>query len=164
MKILFAVIPAVIALFLLWSIVGAVREISGIRSLERSGQRTPGRVVASHSQTTTSGTGDDRRVSTRLVETIEFPTVDGRRIRGVPTWSDVGMLDRSDQDVQVSYDPERPDRFIAPKGARMGTGSAVTRIVVCVLFLVFVAIFFRVAQGMLSDPLFGGSPFDSSSF
>lgn len=151
MRILFVVVPALIAAVLLWMIVGAVREIAALRSLQRSGQETRGLVVASHVSHSTSGTGDDRRVSSTLVETIEFPTLDGRRIRAVPAYSDIGMLDRSGQDVRVLYDPERPERFVAPSGKRVGTGAAGTRIVVAVVFLALVAGFVAFSQSLLSS-------------
>jgi len=155
-EILFLVVPAVMAVFGLWTIVGAVRAIAGVRGLERSGQETQGRVLRSHLQHSTSGSGENRTVTSRLVETIEFPTLDGRRIRAVPTYSDVGMLDRSESDVRVVYDPSRPERFIAPQGARMGTGRYVGRIVFALFFLGFVAFFVTVSQGMMSG--FGGFP------
>jgi hypothetical protein len=93
-------------------------------------------------------------VGWRLVETVEFPTLDGRRVRGVPAYSDVGMLDRSDTDVRVLYDPALQVRFIAPKSARTGTGGAVGRIVFALVFLAFVAGFVVLSQGMLSDAPF----------
>lgn len=151
MPVLFVLVPAVMGVVGVWMVVGAVREISGVRSLERSGQETRGRVVASHVKHSTNGSGDSRSVSSRLVETVEFPTLDGRRVRAVPAYSDVGMLDRSDTDVRVVYDPERPERFIAPAGARMGTGAAVGRIVFALVFLAFVAGFVAFSQTMLSD-------------
>ncbi|GAA4842750.1 DUF3592 domain-containing protein [Luteimicrobium xylanilyticum] len=154
MRIAFVVVPALVALVLLWMIVGAVREISAVRALQRSGQESRGTVVASHVSHSTTGTGDDRRVSSTLVETVEFPTLDGRRIRAVPTYSDIGMLDRSGQDVRVLYDPERPERFIAPSGARMGTGSAGVRVVVAIVFLVLVGGFVVFSQSLLNSSPF----------
>jgi hypothetical protein len=151
---MFVVVPALIALVLLWMIVGAVREISGLRSLQRSGQESRGTVVASHVSHSTSGSGDDRSVSSRLVETVEFPTLDGRRIRAVPTYSDVGMIDRSGQEVRVVYDRERPERFVAPTGAQMGTGAAGVRIVIAVVFLALVGGFVALSQSMIASSPF----------
>ncbi len=147
---MFVVVPAVIALVLLWMIVGAVREISGLRSLQRSGQESRGTVVASHVAHSTSGSGDNRQVTSRLVETVEFPTLDGRRIRAVPTYSDIGMLDRSGQEVRVVYDPERPERFVAPAGTRIGAGAAGGRIALAVVFLVLVGGFVAFSQALLA--------------
>ncbi|MGC5165877.1 DUF3592 domain-containing protein [Luteimicrobium sp. DT211] len=154
MRILFVVVPAFIAVVLLWMIVGAVREIGGLRALQRSGQETRGTVVASHVSHSTSGSGDDRRISSALVETVEFPTLDGRRIRAVPTYSDVGMLDRSGQDVRVLYDPERPERFVAPTGAQIGAGAAGTRIVVAVVFLALIGGFVAFSQSLINSSPF----------
>ncbi|MFE7404528.1 DUF3592 domain-containing protein [Isoptericola sp. NPDC057559] len=151
---MFVLVPAVMAFVGVWMVVGAAREIGGVRALQRSGQETRGRVVASHVKHSSSGSGESRSVSSRLVETVEFPTLDGRRVRGVPAYSDVGMLDRSDTDVRVLYDPALPERFIAPKSARMGTGGAVGRIVFALVFLAFVAGFVVLSQGMLSDAPF----------
>jgi len=153
-RILFAVVPALIAVVLLWMIVGGVREIRGLRRLQLSGQETRGTVVARHVARSTSGTGENRRVSSTLVETVEFPTLDGRRIRAVPTYSDVAMLDRSGQEVRVVYDRERPDRFVAPTGARIGAGAAVARIVLGAVFLVLVGGFVVFSQTLLASSPF----------
>ncbi len=148
-RLLFVVVPAALALAGLFMIVGAVRAVVGVRGLERSGQQTTGRVVTSHVEHSTSGSGENRTVTSRLVETVEYPTLDGRRVRAVPAYSDVGMLDRSGTDVRVLYDPERPERFIAPKGDRMGTGRYVGRIVFALVFLGFVAFFVVTSQDLM---------------
>ena len=151
MELLFTLVPLFLAVVGVAMAVGAVREIAGVRSLERTGQESRGRVVASHVKHSTNGSGENRTVTSRLVETIEFATLDGRRVRAVPAYSDIGMLDRSDTDVRVLYDPERPERFVAPTGARMGTGGAFGRIAFSLVFLAFVAGFVVISQGILHD-------------
>ncbi|MGN6241574.1 MAG: DUF3592 domain-containing protein [Cellulosimicrobium cellulans] len=149
MSILFVIVPVFLGAAGLWTLFGALRGLAGVRSLQRSGQTTYGLVVAAHVQHSSRGSGSDRETTSRVVETIEFTTADGRRVRAVPSFSDVGMLDRSGSEVRVIYDPAEPTRCAAPVGDRIGAGGQVGRIVFSLVFLGFVAFFVLMSQSIL---------------
>lgn len=76
-----------------------------------TGESATGLVVSSVVETTTTRDGFTRA----MAETIRFSLADGTQISGAPMISDVGMEDRSGQEVIVLYDPAHPERFLAPQ-------------------------------------------------
>lgn len=76
-----------------------------------TGQGATGLVVSSVVETTTTRDGFTRA----MAETIRFSAADGTQVTGAPMISDVGMEDRTGQEVPVRYDPEHPARFLAPQ-------------------------------------------------
>ncbi|MFC0672494.1 DUF3592 domain-containing protein [Brachybacterium hainanense] len=115
-SILFMAVPLLIIAIALVTALRAVRRLLQALSLTSRGARTTGTVISSNLQVTSHSSGSSGSRTTRaLVETIEFRTRDGQRVRAIPAVSDVGMLDRTGMEVEVCYDEQRPDRFIAPK-------------------------------------------------
>src|SRR5699024_7829210 len=83
------------------------------------------------------------------VETIGFTTSTGQRVRSTPAVADIGMVDRSGEEVAVFYDRDRPDRCIAPKnGRRLSPAKPLIKIAICVAALVFLLVFAAMAVGM----------------
>lgn len=158
LPIIVAVIAVVVALIFAVAIISAIRTSRTASSLSSQGQQTTGRVIAANAQTT--GGGSDTPVRTRLVETIEFTTSDGRRIRGNPVSSDIGMLDRSGMDVTVLYDPQNPERFIAPKDGRAIAGNSAQPVIIAVVALFIIVVLggfgwmFMNSMSMMSGPGF----------
>jgi hypothetical protein len=139
----------------------AVRQIVVGKRLAASGVRTTGHVISSGVEH--RGGNSNHGGNSRRVETIQFGGPQGT-VRAVPTYSDVGMLDRSGMDVTVFCDRERPERFVAPRNGRsMAVGAPVFTIVFGLLFGGFAAVFLGVAgtlatwiPGFEIFPGFGG--------
>src|SRR5699024_2534161 len=93
---------------------------TGVRDLVRGGRLASGgmqaRGVVLDTYVRTYAHEDSRRP--HRVETIGFTTSTGQRVRSTPAVADIGMVDRSGEEVAVFYDHDRPDRFIAPKNGR----------------------------------------------
>ena len=147
MSLLFIFVPAFIALVALFMLFTAVRNLLRGMNLASRGQRTTGRVISSNVRI--SGSSDNR--SSTMIETIEFTTDRGQAVRATPLRGDIGMLDRSGQDVTVIYDRDRPERMIAPKNGRsLSPWGPLFKIVFTLVMLGFVTFFVVMSQGMLS--------------
>ena len=124
---------------------------TGVRDLVRGGRLASGgmqaRGVVLDTYVRTYGHDDSRRP--HRVETIGFTTSTGQRVRSTPAVADIGMVDRSGEEVAVFYDRDRPDRFIAPKnGRRLSPAKPLIKIAICVAALVFLLFFAAMAVGM----------------
>ena len=158
MPILFVIVPALLGLAGLWLLIGSVRELLRNSALARNGLTVDGRVVSSNLKITSSG-GRDSNARSRLVETIEFTTANGQRVRGVPVYSDVGMLDRTGEQVTVLHQRDRPDQFIAPRNGRsISPAGPLLKIVFSFVFLGFLAFFITMSLSMFGQmgQIFGG--------
>ena len=145
--IMFIIVPALMALVGLWRLVSAVWELLRSSSLSRTGVTVPGYVVSANVLTT--HTGRDTGTRSRMVETIEFTTGSGQRVRGIPSSSDVGMLDRTGETVDVLHHRDRPDRFIAPRNGRsMSPAGPLMKIGSALVLLVFVGFFMVFAMNL----------------
>ncbi|MFJ6041859.1 DUF3592 domain-containing protein [Brachybacterium paraconglomeratum] len=134
---LFALVVLLLVLVALWMMFSAVRDLLRARRLASSGMRTDGRVISSHVHY--SGTREDR--SSRVVETIEFTTDRGQKVRANPVVSDAGTVDRSGMSVTVLHDRDRPERFIAPRDGRgISARGPVMRIGFALVFLAVIGI------------------------
>lgn len=99
------------------------RAIPGVLALYRvhrlgstTGHSATGLVISSREVITTSGEDYTRT----MVETIRFAPDSGDRVEGSPLLSDVGMEDRTGEEVPIVYDPEDPACFLAPQdGSRV---------------------------------------------
>lgn len=145
MSVLFIVVPAVLAL------VALIIAGTGVRDLVRGGRLASGgmqaRGVVLDTYVRTYAHEDSRRP--HRVETIGFTTSTGQRVRSTPAVADIGMVDRSGEEVAVFYDRDRPDRFIAPKnGRRLSPAKPLIKIAICVAALVFLLFFAAMAVGM----------------
>jgi len=145
MSVLFIVVPAVLAL------VALIIAGTGVRDLVRGGRLASGgmqaRGVVLDTYVRTYAHEDSRRP--HRVETIGFTTSTGQRVRSTPAVADIGMVDRSGEEVAVFYDHDRPDRFIAPKnGRRLSPAKPLIKIAICVAALVFLLFFAAMAVGM----------------
>lgn len=148
---MFVIVPAVIGIIALLMMLSAVRDLLRNARLTTRGQQARGMVISS--QVHVSGDRDNR--SSTMVETIEFTTDRGQQIRTNPVRGDVGMLDRTGQEVVVFYDRERPERMIAPKNGRsLSAWQPVTRIGFSLVMLVFLSGFVVFTRG-----IFHGFPF-----
>lgn len=156
--IIILVIAAAVLVIFIVAILRSARDTRTASDLSARGERTTGRVIATNSMTT--GGANDTRVRTELVETIEFETRSGQRIRGNPMASDIDMLDRSGKDVTVLYDPRSPERFIAPKnGQRLagGPGGLLAIGVIGIIVAVIIGVFawtFIDGMSMMNPPGF----------
>ncbi|WP_394214869.1 DUF3592 domain-containing protein [Brachybacterium vulturis] len=140
-----------IALPALFAVVALVILGTGVRDLVRGGrlasQGMPVRGVVRETYVRTYGHNDSRRP--HRVETIDFTTSTGQRVRSTPAVADIGMVDRSGEEVVVLYDRDRPDRFIAPKNGRhLSPAKPLIKIAICVAALVFLLFFAGTAAGM----------------
>lgn len=145
MSVLFIAVPAVLAL------VALIIAGTGVRDLVRGGRLASGgmqaRGVVLDTYVRTYAHEDSRRP--HRVETIGFTTSTGQRVRSTPAVADIGMVDRSGEEVAVFYDHDRPDRFIAPKnGRRLSPAKPLIKIAICVAALVFLLFFAAMAVGM----------------
>ena len=145
MSVLFIAGPAVLAL------VALIIAGTGVRDLVRGGRLASGgmqaRGVVLDTYVRTYAHEDSRRP--HRVETIGFTTSTGQRVRSTPAVADIGMVDRSGEEVAVFYDHDRPDRFIAPKnGRRLSPAKPLIKIAICVAALVFLLFFAAMAVGM----------------
>ena len=145
MSVLFIAVPAVLAL------VALIIAGTGVRDLVRGGRLASGgmqaRGVVLDTYVRTYAHEDSRRP--HRVETIGFTTSTGQRVRSTPAVADIGMVDRSGEEVAVFYDHDRPDRFIAPKnGRRLSPAKPLINIAICVAALVFLLFFAAMAVGM----------------
>ena len=146
-SLMFVLVPASIGLVALFMMFSAVRNLLRGMNLASRGQRTTGRVISANLQI--SG-GKDNRTST-MIETIEFTTDRGQTVRTTPLRGDIGMLDRSGQEVPVLYDRDRPERMIAPKNGRsLSPWGPLSKIVFSLVMLGFLTFFVVMSQGMLS--------------
>ncbi|WP_087486273.1 DUF3592 domain-containing protein [Brachybacterium massiliense] len=146
-SLMFVLVPALIGLVALFMLFTAVRNLLRGMNLASRGQRTTGRVISANLHI--SG-GKDNRTST-MIETIEFTTDRGQTVRTTPLRGDIGMLDRSGQEVPVLYDRDRPERMIAPKNGRsLSPWGPLSKIVFSLVMLGFLTFFVVMSQGMLS--------------
>lgn len=112
------------ALIGLFGVAVGLRRRKLAARLAASGYRTTGTVVHVGSEEF-EGDGNPH---TLLTETIEFPTLHGGPVRGNPSFSDVGHVNRQGHAVTVFYDRERPDVFLAPLNGREMSGASTSRI------------------------------------
>lgn len=153
---LFLLVPAILIVSGLVTVARGIGRVLTVQALQARGRRARGRVVGAHVQVSRSSSRS--RGTRSMVETIEFTTADGRTVRAVPAVSDVGLLDRSGTEVEVLYDDQRPDRFIAPKdGDRMRTGALLAAplmsLVMIAVMLVFVVVTWRMVGALPGWPL-----------
>ena len=148
---LFFVVPAVLVVVGIGLLVSTVRERRAVLRLSEEGEQAEGRVLSSrrvHSDVRVNG---ERQ--THQEEEIGFHTARGETVRATPEFSDVREQDRTGQLVTVFYDPDRPDRFIAPEnGHTLSSRRAVIRVVVAVGLIVvagLVALVFVGVSGVL---------------
>lgn len=150
---LFTIVPLLFIAVALWTIGRAVWRLAAASRLANGGGRTEGRVVGAHVEESGSN-GRNSRVTTRMVETIEFTPDGGGTVRAMPYISDIGMLDRSGTTVTVLYDRSRPERFIAPRnGRKLSPGSSLATLGGSAFFLVVAVIILAISRASL----FGGS-------
>lgn len=137
-------LPAILAVIGLMFMVGAVRSL--IRGNRLTSQGLPTRGTVQETYVHHYGRNDSRRPY--RVETIEFVTGAGQRVRNVPAVIDTGMLDRTGQRVDVLYDREHPDQFIAPKNGRtLSPAKPIVRIGIGVAALLIASMVFVFALG-----------------
>ncbi|MEE1650226.1 DUF3592 domain-containing protein [Brachybacterium sp. J144] len=146
---LFLIIPGTMLLGALWRLLTAVVELLRGRRLAAIGQKAQGRVISSQSHY--GGRGDSNTV-TQMIETIEFTSDRGRTVRANPWVAEQHTVDRSGMTVDVLYDRDRPERFIAPQNGRsLSAGRPLKRIGFSLVFLVFTVFFLSRVL-----PIFGG--------
>lgn len=117
------------------------------RRLAARGPRTSGEVITPHRQ---DGNRTSRflevQLRTSMAETIEYTVPTGETLRGIPTASDIGTVDRTGETVTVIHDPDRPEIFVAPlNGTRISpwhTGGGLVAGVAVVVVGVVLAVFF----------------------
>lgn len=149
MPIMFMVVPLLMGAVALWMLFSAVRTLIRNSSLARTGLTVEGRVASAHVKV--SGGGRNSSATSQMVETVEFITGNGERIRGVPVSSDVGMLDREGEKVTVHHHRDRPELFIAPRNGRtMSPWGPIGRILFSFLFLGFVGVFLMFSLGVFN--------------
>ncbi|SMG34881.1 Protein of unknown function [Corynebacterium pollutisoli] len=107
-----SVLMIMVGLYLLY---GAVKQRAILRDLSQRGERVRGTVVSSRIHTRESSNGNDVRT---LIETIEFRTLTGHLVRARPRSNDVGLTDRTGQNVQVIYSKQNPELFAAPQDGK----------------------------------------------
>ncbi len=145
-QIFFAAVPLFMIAMAVWTIVSAVRGKASADRLMRRGVRVQGKVVTAYLGVSESR--EHRR--TYMVETIEFMTLDGRTVRASPLHSDIGLTDRGGTYVTVVYDPEDPQRFVAPmNGQELRPRGNGARIGGAVFMIVFAVFFLVVSQSMI---------------
>lgn len=137
---MFLVIPGMMLLGALWRLLTAAIELLRGRRLAATGQKAQGRVISSQSHY--SGRGDSSSV-TYMIETIEFTSDRGRTVRANPWVAEHHTIDRSGMTVDVLYNRDRPERFIAPQNGGAlspvrplkGIGISLAVVVISVFFL-----------------------------
>lgn len=143
---MFVIVPAFIGLVALLILLSGVRDLLRGARLTSRGQQARGVVISA--QVHLSGSSDNR--SSTMVETIEFTTDRGQTVRTNPLRGDIGMLDRTGQEVTVFYDRQRPERIIAPKNGRsLSPLRPLMKIGFTLVMLVFVGFFVNFSQGLL---------------
>lgn len=145
MSFLFIAVPALLGVIALVILGTGVRDL--VRGRRLASQGTPVRGVVLETYVRTYGHEDSRRP--HRVETIGFTTSTGQRVRSTPAVADIGMVDRSGEEVEVFYDRDRPDQFIAPKnGRRLSPAKPLIKIAICGAALVFLLFFALMAVGI----------------
>ncbi len=135
LPLMLVLVPALIMLVMVILGIAGLRELRRGARLEARGRRTEGRVISSKLHH--GGSGRDR--ASRLVETIEFVTEDGRVVRGNPSLNDTGSVDRSGMTVPVIFDPDRPEVFVAPQdGERVSRTGSLVKVIVAVVGVVII--------------------------
>lgn len=145
-QLMFAAVPLFMIAIAGWGLVSVARRRADANRIVRVGQRVQGKVITAY--VGQSGSGDNRQ--TYIVETIEFMTLDGRTVRASPLHSDIGLTDRGGTYVTVVYDPEDPQRFVAPmNGQELRPRGNGARIGGAVFMIVFAVFFLVVSQSMI---------------
>lgn len=144
-SVVFIAAPAIIAVVALFIMGTGVRDLVRGRRLASQGVQARGVVL----ETFVRSYGHDDSRRPHRVETIGFTTSTGQRVRNTPAVADIGMVDRSGEEVEVFYDRDSPDRFIAPKnGRRLSPAKPLIKIAICGAILVFLLFFAGMALGM----------------
>lgn len=152
-SVIFSLVPLFVGAMAVYTIVKGFRRLRTTNRLAERGVRTVGTVISSHKHIHRDSDGV---TGTELVETIEFQPRTGNVVRGNPVYSDVGILDRSGQQVTVLHDPNNPGEFIAPKdGERMAPGRAFAMMAVGLMVGTIAVLFVVLGASFVGDlPMF----------
>lgn len=142
---MFIAVPALFAVIALVILGTGVRDLVRGNRLASRGLPARGQVLSTYVRTYDH---DDSRRPHR-VETIGFTTPAGQLVRGEPVVADIGMVDRDGEEVEVLYDRDRPESFIAPRnGRRLSPAKPLIKIAICLAVLAFLAFFAVMFTGM----------------
>lgn len=135
-------------LFFIMSIVllfSSFYDSKGIRRAIENGA-VKGCVAFTTYQTTRESDGD---IKNKKIEIFEFTTKDGQTIQGKPSSTKSTTLGnawrvRDDEEVDIYYDPEKPERFIVPEGSNL-TLAVYSPIIFGIAFFIFGLVMMKLA-------------------